>query len=55
MNSQWKSPLSQKIWQKMKLDAKNNKKTSLGLISLMINLENEPELDLVKQDDGMSM
>lgn len=55
MDSQWKSPLSKKIWQKMKLDAQNNTKTPLGLVSLMVNLENEPDLDFVKQDDGMSL
>ena len=50
---QWKSDLSQKIWQKMKFDAENNIKTPLGLISLMINLEHQPEM-VLQQEDGMS-
>ena len=51
MDLQWKSPTSKKIWQKMKFDAKHNIKTPLGLISLMINLEHEPDFVETKQDD----
>ena len=52
MNTQWQSPLSKKIWHKMKLDADNNVKTPLGLISLMINLEHGQDYEQTNQIDG---
>lgn len=54
MDLQWKSPLSKKIWQKMQIDAKHNQKTPLGIVSLMINLEHQPDYIETKQNDGPS-
>lgn len=50
---EWQGSISEKLWQKFKFDAKNNIKTPLGLISLMINIEHADILD--KQQDDACM
>ena len=55
MNSQWNNPLSEKLWHKMKFDAKNNLRTPLGLISLMINAQYDNEQVQTLNDEGMSL
>lgn len=52
MNSKFVSPVSEKIWQKMKMDAKNNIKTPLGLVSLMINIEHFDEYTKQASNDS---
>ena len=53
--NEWQGSMSEKIWKKFKFDAKNNIKTPLGLISLMINIEHADTLDKQQDDAGMEM
>lgn len=53
--NEWQGLMSEKIWKKFKFDAKNNIKTPLGLISLMINIEHADTLDKQQDDAGMEM
>lgn len=53
----WQGSLSEKIWKKFTLDAKNNVKTPLGLVSLMVNIDNVETLERqnATKDFGMDL